>query len=86
MRILSQISYPAVVTAAFVGRVDRLTARIAALSMMPSGVGIHPSMAYVAMMVPYIEDLFPDLAPTLAKRYDRTPGVIAHGQIHWPLP
>ena len=46
----------------------------------------HPSFeAYVAMMVPYIEDLFPDLAPTLATRYGRTPGVIAHGQTTWPL-
>lgn len=25
------------------------------------------------MMVPYIEDLFPDMAPTLATRYARTP-------------
>lgn len=47
----------------------------------------HPPFeAYVAMMVPYIEDLFPELAPTLTARYGRTPGVIAHGQIHWPLP
>lgn len=46
----------------------------------------HPSFeAYVAMMVPYIEDLLPDLAPSLAKRYGRTPGVIAHGQTNWPL-
>lgn len=47
----------------------------------------HPAFeAYVAMMVPYIEDLLPELAPTLASRYGRTAGVIAHGQIHWPLP
>lgn len=46
----------------------------------------HPSFGeYVAMMVPYMEDLFPDLAPSLAKRYGRTPGVIAHGQTNWPL-
>lgn len=46
----------------------------------------HPSFeAYVAMMVPYIEDLLPDLAPSLATRYGRTPGVIAHGQTNWPL-
>lgn len=46
----------------------------------------HPSFeAYVAMMVPYIEDLLPDLAPSLAKCYGRTPDVIAHGQTNWPL-
>ncbi|HFH3921555.1 hypothetical protein [Pseudomonas aeruginosa] len=46
----------------------------------------HPSFdAYVAMMIPYIEDLLPDLAPALAKRYGHTPGVIAHGQTTWPL-
>ncbi|SOV26195.1 hypothetical protein RW109_RW109_00268 (plasmid) [Pseudomonas aeruginosa] len=37
------------------------------------------------MMVPYIEDLFPDMAPTLATRYARTPSVIAYGQTTWPL-
>ena len=46
----------------------------------------HPPFeAYVAMMVPYIEDLLPELAPSLAQRYGRTPGVIAHGQTNWPL-
>ncbi len=46
----------------------------------------HPSFGeYVAMMVPYLEDLLPDLALPLAKRYGRTPGVIAHGQTNWPL-
>lgn len=46
----------------------------------------HPSFeAYVAMMVPYIEELLPELAPSLAQRYGRTPGVIAHGQTNWPL-
>lgn len=46
----------------------------------------HPSFkAYVAMMVPYTEDWLPDLAPELAERYGRTPGVIAHGQTNWPL-
>ncbi|AZC70564.1 hypothetical protein [Pseudomonas chlororaphis] len=46
----------------------------------------HPSFeVYVAMMVPYIEELFPELAPSLAQRYGRTPGVIAHGQTNWPL-
>ncbi|WP_415764217.1 hypothetical protein [Pseudomonas sp. ZB1P45] len=46
----------------------------------------HPSFGvYVAMMVPYIEELFPELAPSLAQRYGRTPGVIAHGQTNWPL-
>jgi hypothetical protein len=37
------------------------------------------------MMVPYIEELFPELAPSLAQCYGRTPGVIAHGQTNWPL-
>jgi hypothetical protein len=46
----------------------------------------HPSFEeYVAMMVPYIENLLPELAPFLAQRYGRTPGVIAHGQTYWPL-
>ncbi len=46
----------------------------------------HPSFdEYVAMMIPYLEDLLPDLAPSLAERYGRTPGVIAHGQTNWPL-
>lgn len=46
----------------------------------------HPSFeAYVAMMVPYIEDLLPELDLSLAQRYGRTPGVIAHGQTYWPL-
>jgi hypothetical protein len=46
----------------------------------------HPSFeVYVAMMVPYIEELLPELAPSLAQRYGRTPGVIAHGQTNWPL-
>lgn len=46
----------------------------------------HPSFEeYGAMMVPYIEDLLPELAPSLAQRYGRTPGVITHGQANWPL-
>lgn len=46
----------------------------------------HPSFeVYVAMMVPYIEDMLPELAPFLAQRYGRTPGVITHGQTYWPL-
>jgi len=46
----------------------------------------HPSFeSYVAMMVPYIEELFPELAPSLSQRYGRTPGVIEHGQTYWPL-
>lgn len=37
------------------------------------------------MMVPYMEELFPELAPSLAQRYGRTPGVIARGQTNWAL-
>ncbi|MER1051150.1 hypothetical protein AAA611_26770 [Pseudomonas aeruginosa] len=46
----------------------------------------HPPFeAYVAMMVPYTEEMFPDVAPSLAQRCGRTPGVIVRGQTNWPL-
>lgn len=45
----------------------------------------HPSFEeYVAMMVPYFEELHPDLGPSLATRYGRNPGVIVHGHTNWP--
>lgn len=47
----------------------------------------HPPFdSYVAMLAPTIEQLFPELAPSIGDRYGRTPGVIARGQTNWPAP
>lgn len=46
----------------------------------------HPSFEqYAAMMIPYVEERYPDLAPAMAQRFGRIPGVIPLGQNYWPL-
>lgn len=46
----------------------------------------HPSFEqFAAMMNPYVEELYPELAPVLAQRFGRIPGVIPLGQTYWPL-
>ncbi len=47
----------------------------------------HPQFdSYVAMLAPTIEQVFPELAASIADRYGRTPGVIPRGQTNWPAP
>lgn len=46
----------------------------------------HPSFEqFAAMMNPYVEERYPDLAPVMAQRFGRIPGVIPLGQNYWPL-
>lgn len=46
----------------------------------------HPSFEqYAAMITPYAEEHYFELAPVLAQRFGRLPGVIPLGQDYWPL-
>lgn len=46
----------------------------------------HPSFEqFAAMMNPYVEERYPELAPVLAQRFGRISGVIPLGQNYWPL-
>lgn len=46
----------------------------------------HPSFEqFAAMMNPYVEEHYPELAPVLAQRFGRISGVIPLGQNYWPL-
>jgi len=46
----------------------------------------HPSFEqFAAMMNHYVEERYPDLAPVMAQRFGRIPGVIPLGQNYWPL-